>query len=253
MRWRHPTRGLRESSSTLFHLGGSPPGLFGSLDRLGPRRRPAARRAPRAPMARPAEHRFLSVNLSPVALVQQPGFVTFVRDVLDASGLRPEQLILEVTETAEPGPAWRCDRTHRGQGAGCAAGDRRFRHWLRVSQPAARQPVRRHQDRREPPFTRCRTDPRAAAIASGIIDLGRRLGAHTIAEEFEGATEVTELLDTRDVILGQGFHFAPGLLARGARRAARSFRLPGRAPPPDRRPPRSPPARHPLRSSSEAS
>ena len=34
-------------------------------------------------------NRFLSVNLSPLALVQ-PGFVTFVRDVLDASGLRPD-------------------------------------------------------------------------------------------------------------------------------------------------------------------
>src|SRR4029450_6937330 len=40
---------------------------------------------------------------SPLALVQ-PGFVTFVRDVLDASGLRAEQLILEVTETAQPHP-----------------------------------------------------------------------------------------------------------------------------------------------------
>ena len=53
-------------------------------------------------------------------------------------------------------------------------------------------------------------DPRAAAIVSGIIDLGRRLGAQTIAEGIEGAAEVTELRQM-GCDLGQGFHFARGL------------------------------------------
>ena len=56
------------------------------------------------------------------------------------------------------------------------------------------------------------SDRRAEAIVSGIIDLGRRLGAHTIAEGIEGAPEVTELRQM-GCDYGQGFHFATALPA----------------------------------------
>ena len=87
-----------------------------------------------------------------------------------------------------------------------------------------------------------RSDPRAAAIASGIIDLGRRLGAHTIAEGIEGASEVTELRQM-GCDLGQGFHFAPGLppaeldeqLVRSGYPVARRRRTAARRAPPARR------------------
>jgi EAL domain-containing protein (putative c-di-GMP-specific phosphodiesterase class I) len=56
------------------------------------------------------------------------------------------------------------------------------------------------------------SDPRAGAIVSGILDLGRRLGSTTIAEGLESAAQVTELRQL-GCDLGQGFHFAAALTA----------------------------------------
>jgi len=49
--------------------------------------------------SRPGERPYLSVNVSPVQL-RQPGFVDEVCDALHDSGLAPERLCLEITETA---------------------------------------------------------------------------------------------------------------------------------------------------------
>ena len=205
VRWRHPTRGLLQPRD-FIHLA-ELTGAIGALDRWVLEEAGRQARAWGADGAT-GGNRFLSVNLSPVALVQ-PGFVTFVRDVLDASGLRAEQLILEVTETVQPDP--------RGV-ATALTGIKALGVRLAIDDfGTGFASVSRLLDS---PFDvikideslvhAMRSDPRAAAIASGIIDLGRRLGAHTIAEGIEGAAELTELRQM-GCDLGQGFHFAPGL------------------------------------------
>ena len=205
VRWRHPTRGLLQPRD-FIHLA-ELTGAIGALDRWVLEEAGRQARAWGADGATGGT-RFLSVNLSPLALVQ-PGFVTFVRDVLDASGLRPEQLILEVTETVQPDP--------RGV-ATALTGLKALGVRLAIDDfGTGFASVSRLLDS---PFDvikideglvhAMRSDPRAAAIASGIIELGRRLGAHTIAEGIEGAAELTELRQM-GCDLGQGFHFAPGL------------------------------------------
>ena len=146
VRWRHPTRGLLQPRD-FIHLA-ELTGAIGSLDRWVLKEAGRQARAWGADGAT-GGNRFLSVNLSPVALVQ-PGFVTFVPRC--PGRLRPARRAADPRSDRDraAGPAWRCHRPHRAQGARRAAGDRRLRHGLRIGQPAARQPVRRDQDRREP-------------------------------------------------------------------------------------------------------
>jgi EAL domain-containing protein (putative c-di-GMP-specific phosphodiesterase class I) len=152
--------------------------------------------------------RFLAVNLSPLALVQ-PGFVTHVSRVLDATRLSPDQLVLEVTETVQPDPRGVATALTglKALGARLAIDDfgTGFASLSRLL---------------ESPFDvikldeslvhAMQTDPRAAAIVSGIADLARRLGAQTIAEGLESAAQVTELRQL-GCDLGQGFHFSTPL------------------------------------------
>lgn len=92
LRWQHPVRGLLTpgdfldvlESSDLIHAVGSE-----LLERAC---RDAARLAARG-MALPVH-----VNVSARELAR-PGFVQGVRNALDGSGLRPELLVLEITET----------------------------------------------------------------------------------------------------------------------------------------------------------
>jgi diguanylate cyclase (GGDEF)-like protein len=205
VRWRHPTRGLLQPRD-FIHLA-ELTGAIGSLDRW------VLEEAGRQARAWGADgvtggDRFLSVNLSPLALVQ-PGFVTFVRDVLDASDLRAEQLILEVTETVQPDPRGVATTLTGLKALGVRLAIDDFgTGFASVSRLLASPFDVIKVD--ESLVHAMGADPRAAAIVSGIIDLGRRLGAQTIAEGIEGAPEVTELRQM-GCDLGQGFHFAPGL------------------------------------------
>jgi EAL domain-containing protein (putative c-di-GMP-specific phosphodiesterase class I) len=89
-RWPHPVRGL------------IPPGKFipcaeqtGAIVRIGER---IMEKACAAATAWPKTH-FVAVNLSPVQFRQPQKVVTMVRDVLARTGLMPERLNLEITES----------------------------------------------------------------------------------------------------------------------------------------------------------
>jgi EAL domain-containing protein (putative c-di-GMP-specific phosphodiesterase class I) len=56
------------------------------------------------------------------------------------------------------------------------------------------------------------TSPRAESVVTGVTDLARRLGADTIAEGIERASQVAPL-SQMGCRMGQGFHFAPALPA----------------------------------------
>ena len=207
VRWRHPTRGLIMPRE-FIHLA-EVTGAIGDLDRW------VVEEAGRQARAWGADgptggDRFMSVNLSPMALTQ-PGFVTLVSHVLDASGLNPEQLILEVTETVQPDPRGFATMLSGLKALGVRLAIDDFgTGFASVSRLL------------ESPFDVIKideglvhamgSDRRAEAIVSGIIDLGRRLGADTIAEGIEGASEVTALRQM-GCDFGQGFHFATPLPA----------------------------------------
>ena len=205
VRWRHPTRGLLQPRD-FIHLA-ELTGAIGPLDRWVLEE--AGRQAVAWGSAGPTGgKRFLSVNISPLALVQ-PGFVTLVRDVLDASGLRPEQLLFEVTETVQPDPRGVATTLSALKALGVRLAIDDFgTGFASVSRLL------------ESPFDVIKidegllhamaSDDRAGAIVSGIIDLGRRLGSITIAEGIESAAQVTELRQL-GCDYGQGFHFAPAL------------------------------------------
>jgi len=208
VRWRHPTRGLLMPRD-FIHLA-ELTGAIGPLDRwvLEEAGRQSAAWGADGPTA--GGNRFLSVNLSPLALVQ-PGMVTHVRDVLDMSRLRPEQLMLEVTETVQPDP--------RGVATSLAAlkalGVRLAIDDFGTGFASVSRLL-------ESPFDVIKIDEslvramagnaRAGAIVSGIIDLGRRLGSLTIAEGLESAAQVTEVRQL-GCHLGQGYHFAAPMRA----------------------------------------
>ena len=96
VRWRHPTRGLilpgefialAEETGLILALGRWV--LAESAMRFG------------AWQAQPgvADDFFVSVNISPLQL-QQPEFIDEIESILDATGLDPGRLVLELTETA---------------------------------------------------------------------------------------------------------------------------------------------------------
>jgi EAL domain-containing protein (putative c-di-GMP-specific phosphodiesterase class I) len=55
-------------------------------------------------------------------------------------------------------------------------------------------------------------EPRGVEVVSGILDLARRLGATTVAEGIENATQLAELRQV-GCDLGQGDHFSAPLPA----------------------------------------
>jgi diguanylate cyclase (GGDEF)-like protein len=207
VRWRHPTRGLLMPRD-FIHLA-ELTGAIGSLDRwvLQEAGRQAAAWGEDGPTG---GGRFLSVNLSPLALVQ-PGLATHVRDVLRTSGLRPEQLLLEVTESVQPDP--------RGVATSIAALKALN---VRLAIDDFGTGFASISRLLESPFDVIKidegllhamgSDARASAIVSGIVDLARRLGSVTIAEGIESQVHVTELRQL-GCNFGQGFHFATALPA----------------------------------------
>ena len=234
VRWRHPTRGLLQPRD-FIHLA-ELTGAIGPLDRwvLEEAGRQAAAWGADGPTG---GGRFLSVNLSPAGARAARASVTLVRDVLRRLGpARRAAAARGDRDGASPTrAAWRPPR--RAQGAGGAPGDRRLRHRLRIFQPAARQPVRRHQDRREPVHA-MGSDPRAGAIVER--DHRPRPAARrrsTIAEGIEGASSSPSCASS--AATSARASTSPRPAARRARGAARPFRLPGRAPAPHRSPPRT--------------
>ncbi|HEV8698098.1 MAG TPA: EAL domain-containing protein [Candidatus Limnocylindrales bacterium] len=95
VRWRHPTRGLINPAE--FIPLAEETGVITALGRyvLEEACRQAALWAPHAEPDRPLS---IAVNLSAQQL-QETDFVSELREIVDASGIDPEQLVLEMTET----------------------------------------------------------------------------------------------------------------------------------------------------------
>ena len=206
VRWRHPERGLL-SPDEFIPVAES----TGSIVALG---RWILEEACRQAVAwsrvgQPlADGRFMSVNLSTVQLTH-PGFVAFAADTVQRSGLRPSQLLVEVTESASPdGDAATAALIELNSlgirlaiddfGSGFASMDRLPStpfEFIKIDQRLVAQIV---------------TDARAEAVVTGVTDIARRLGASCIAEGVEHAEQLA-LLRQMGCHMAQGYHFAPGL------------------------------------------
>ncbi|HEY4427623.1 MAG TPA: EAL domain-containing protein [Solirubrobacteraceae bacterium] len=200
VRWRHPERGLllpmafiptAEETGVICEIGHQVLELACSQGAAWQRRHPAE-----APLA-------IAVNLS-VTQLQRPELVDDVARVLDASGLDPASLILEVTETLlvqdlERGALARLKKL----GVQVAVDD--FGTGYSSLQYLRHFPI--DILKIDKSFVDGIARPGEAALAQAILDVGGSLNLRVIAEGLEDAEQVAKLtaLGCR---WGQGYHYA---------------------------------------------
>jgi EAL domain-containing protein (putative c-di-GMP-specific phosphodiesterase class I) len=152
--------------------------------------------------------RYMSVNLSAIQL-SDPGFATALERILRSSGVAPQQVILEVTESArlETDVAAATLRRIRDLGVRLAIDD--FGTGYAALGQLARMPF--DLVKIEQSFvSTIGTDRRAESLVAGIVDLARRLGVDVIAEGIEDGVQLARLREA-GCAFGQGFHFSPPL------------------------------------------
>jgi diguanylate cyclase (GGDEF)-like protein len=206
LRWQHPDRGL--ISPLEFIPLAEETGLIVPIGRWILLE--ACRQAARWRTARPAQSPlFVSVNLSTRQL-QDPRLLQDVTAALDASGLPPELLKLEITETSllhNFEAAVTTLELLREYGVCIAMDD--FGTGYSSLTNLRRLPIDilkiDHSFVAE-----IGTDPEAASFACSIVSLARSLGLQTVAEGIENRSQLTTLLHA-GCDLGQGYHFAPPL------------------------------------------
>jgi diguanylate cyclase (GGDEF)-like protein len=206
LRWQHPQRGLLEPAE--FVPIAEDAGLIVPIDRwvLGEACRRAASWNARRPVERPLT---ITANLSARGL-QQPDLPGVVAGALRDSGLGPECLVLEITEslllndtdtTMHRLGALKAQRVRIaiddfGTGYSSLAYLRRFpMDIVKVAKSFVDDIA---------------VDPVASAVARAIVQLGQLLNLTTIAEGIEGAEQL-DLLRESGCELGQGYYFAKPL------------------------------------------
>ncbi len=203
VRWRHPTRGL--VSPDEFIPLAEENGLILTLGRWvmaeACEQVAAWERGPGL-----ADDFFLSVNLSPVQL-QQAEFLAEIESILKATGLGPQRLVVELTETAmfqdtETTIAKLADLKRLGVrialddfGTGYSSLGYLRRFPVDILKIAREFVVPSDRDADE------------WAFAHAIVVLGHTLGLKIIAEGIEEATQA-DTLRGLGCELGQGFYFA---------------------------------------------
>ncbi|TXN00495.1 EAL domain-containing protein [Methylobacterium sp. WL64] len=194
MRWRHPVRG--EISPAVFIPVAEETGLIVPLGVW------ALQEACREAMHWPAHVR-VAVNVSAVQL-RREGLETAVLAALAASGLSPNRLKLEVTESVlmqDADAALACLHRLRGLGVLIALDD--FGTGYSSLSYLRRFPFDRLKIDRA--FIRDIADPDAAAIVRAVVSLGERLGMGIVAEGVETAEQL-------DLVRQEGCHEVQGFL-----------------------------------------
>jgi diguanylate cyclase (GGDEF)-like protein/PAS domain S-box-containing protein len=202
LRWQHPERGLVGPEE--FIPFAEETGLIVPIGRWVLReacRQAAelARLSPRAPRL------YMCVNLS-VKQLQQSDIVADVRDALADSGVQPELLTLEITETMlieEPEAAVDKLKQLRALGIRIAMDD--FGTGYSSLSYLSRFPV--DVIKMDRSFLKGGVSPEAADLSSAIVALGSSLALDVVAEGIELEEQMQRLRDL-GCEFGQGFHFA---------------------------------------------
>jgi diguanylate cyclase (GGDEF)-like protein len=207
VRWQHPERGLLLPHEFITHAEHS-----GVIGRLGAWvLEEACRTTVHSSTAEPVDRWNLSVNLSPRQLAD-PSFPTMVADMLGRTGMDPDRLSLEITETTLMLDApWATGALEAlrdlgihiavddfGTGYSCLA-------YLR-SLPVDTLKIDRY-------FVEgIGSDPASTAICAAIVALADALDLETIAEGVETEEQLSQLRDL-GCRLGQGHLFGRALPA----------------------------------------
>ena len=242
VRWRHPARGLllpsefiplAEATGAIMPLGrwileeaiaeaSTWPALApaAAADLAGPISPPpsasflprsirAPRRAP-APSASSARRPYVTVNLSALQLTDA-GFADAIARLLAASGLPPQDLVLEMTEST------RLDSESASQA---------LRHLrllgIRLAIDDFGTGYASLSQLRRVPFDIVKIDQsfvatlgpasRSDAMVRGVVDLATRLNVLVVAEGIETAEQLSRLREM-GCVLGQGFRFGSAMPA----------------------------------------
>jgi diguanylate cyclase (GGDEF)-like protein/PAS domain S-box-containing protein len=205
-RWDHPRLG--PVPPDRFVAVAEAEGLTGDLDRWVVCRALAegARLVP--------EPGYVAVNLSARTLAD-PGLKSWVRDAAGSAGLRPERVVLEVTESAtmaDPNTSARVLEELCGHGFRIAVDDFGTGHsslaYLR------RLPVTTLKIDRSF-VAELTTDAGARAITGSIIELARTIGLTVVAEGVE-TTEQVAVLRALGATSGQGWLWSPAVSSASA-------------------------------------
>lgn len=164
----------------------------------------------------------VAVNVSPHQF-DDPEFVDSVYKALDDSGLPPNLLELEITESAAVADADRVARTMwplRNRGVRLAIDDFGTGH----SNFAAITRLPFDVFKIDQQFVRAlSTDPHAPAIVEMILAMAEALGQETVAEGVE-TKEQADFLLRRACTIGQGYYYSPPLPAVEFDAFVRSYR-----------------------------
>ena len=210
VRWQHPSRGLIQPGDFISLAEDS-----GSIIGLGRWvLEHACRQATAWQMTFPhATDWTLSVNVSAKQL-QHPGFVGEVEHILHATGLRPDRLILEITESVMMNDAkLMMTRLQELKNLG-----------LRLAIDDFGTGYSSLSYLRQFPFDLLKIDKsfiddvgstdQQKELTRAIIELGRTLDLELVAEGIERSEQLSRLLSL-DCNLGQGFFFAKPLDREG--------------------------------------
>ena len=220
VRWRHPVKGL--ISPAEFVGAAEETGQIVPLGRWVLQE--AIRQAAEWQAAAPARHRFnISVNLSARQL-QDPELVGQVRAMLEASGLKPSSLVLEITESVLMNDmAGTITRLRELKGLGLRLAIDDFGTGYSSLGYLRRFPVDVLKIDRA--FVDGVTEgTEQSAVARAIIGLSNALHLSTIAEGIETGGQL-DALRALGCELGQGYYFARPMPASEFHALARSGSL----------------------------
>jgi diguanylate cyclase (GGDEF)-like protein/PAS domain S-box-containing protein len=207
VRWQHPERGLL--APVHFVELAEEIGLIGRIDRWVLDQ--GCRQLGRWHTATGRTDLFMSVNLSPRQLVQ-PDLVSVVGEALSTGGVRPDRLVVEITERAvmEVGQAT-SDTLDALKGLGIRLAIDDFGTGYSSLAHLRSFPVDVLKIDRG--FTGdLGQEGREGTIAAAILSLGRALGLSMVAEGIERLDQL-EALRALGCPYGQGYHFARPLPA----------------------------------------
>jgi EAL domain-containing protein (putative c-di-GMP-specific phosphodiesterase class I) len=199
LRWHHPTRGLVQPAQ--FIPLAEETGLIIPIGRWVMAQ--ACRKAVELQKAYPMEEPLrMSVNLS-VKQMQSDSIVDDVRSILEATGMPPSSLVLEVTETVMLADAdVAAARLHRLKELGVRIAMDDFGTGYSSLSYLSRLPVDIIKMDRS--FLGGGIDDNG--LAAAIMAIGERLGLEVVAEGIERPDQI-DLLQNLGFVLGQGFFF----------------------------------------------